>query len=141
MEIKPIYITFEQATLLKDKKFSMNIKSNLYRTESAIYKENEKLVTNQDTKWGTISMFDGIYAALEQWQVVEWLRVTHGIWISVAPRFYSDGSLWYVYECLVLSKNTMETLNNNLFQGVFEMYNSPQEAYSVAFDYVLNNLI
>ena len=63
--------------------------------------------------------------------VVEWLRVNHGIWIYVLP--YS--TLFRPY--------AEELVDNDKF-GKWEghKYSTLQEAYSAAFDYILNsNLI
>lgn len=56
----------------------------------------------------------------------EWLRVNHGIWVEVS-REYTTGK--YIYQYFI---NT----NNQEFG-----FNSPQEAYSAAFDYILKKLI
>jgi hypothetical protein len=85
-----------------------------------------------------IKPFDGFSSAPEQHVVVEWLRVNHGIWVYV--------------------KRGCEIINNEVFdkfQPIIEFipqvkfditdlptFNSLQEAYSVAFDYIKdNNLI
>lgn len=62
--------------------------------------------------------------------VVEWLRVNHGIWIEVR---YMDDVLNFGY--------VITTIKNNTEQKECYNFNTPQEAYSVAFDYVLGNLI
>jgi hypothetical protein len=62
--------------------------------------------------------------------VIEWLRINHGIWISVQPNEPFTDNDWCnkIYTDLKL-------------QFAFEGYSKPQEAYSAAFDYVIRNLI
>lgn len=78
----------------------------------------------------------------------EWLRVKHGIWISVV---YNSKYKQYDYTIInvnwsdkELSKNMQKEIDE-MIQSIFhykEKFNSPQEAYSAAFDYIqINNLI
>jgi hypothetical protein len=64
--------------------------------------------------------------APEQWQVVEWLRVNHGIWIEVI-----ETDLFQKYFFQIKRKD-----NTRLKNGDF---NSPQESYLSAFNYIKNN--
>jgi hypothetical protein len=61
--------------------------------------------------------------------VVEWLRVNHGIWISVQPNEPFTDNDWCnkIYTDLKL-------------QFAFEGYSKPQEATEAGILYVLNNL-
>jgi hypothetical protein len=131
-EIKPTYVTREQAKWLKEKEFDLPTYAyysglNFYTGE---YK-NHSQTTIGDTPMH--KMLIGYTSAPEQWQVVEWLRVNHGIFISVLPNIGVDFIYTYkiysvevgIERCLVNGKN----------------YELPQEAYSAAFDYILNNLI
>jgi hypothetical protein len=117
MEIKPTYVTFEQAKWIRDV-----IKSE------AKYDENGFLFYSKDYHLSG-SKFNNSISAPEQWQVIEWLRVNHTIWISVEPR----NGLWvFVIFCKkVLEEKDLSESSSN----------SPQEAYSAGIDYVLNNLI
>ena len=77
--------------------------------------------------------------------ICERLRVNHGIWVSVdwmtRVKPYESG-----YYCHLrgttkkLNQDNFIVINDTLNPG-YEVFNSPQEAYSAAFDYVLNNLI
>jgi hypothetical protein len=60
--------------------------------------------------------------------VVEWLRVNHGIWVYS----YTNGKIWYA--CIQHTFGDMVELPSRLGE-----HNSPQEAYSAAFDYIKNN--
>ena len=113
-EIKPTYITFEQAKWLKEKGFD----------EECLY---------YFKKDGTHSLIvsDDDYECQrpEQWLVVEWLRLNHSIWVEVI-----ETELFCKYFFQIKRKD-----NTRLKNGDF---NSPQEAYSRAFDFIKNyNLI
>jgi hypothetical protein len=111
--IEPTYATFEQAKWLKEKGFD-NVCSNYYHIRGKLMN-----LENGDTgEWECDSP--------EQWQVVEWLRVEKGIWVSVLST--PDLSMFYFAITTKRSKNRIS-----------ENYNSPQEAYSVAFDYIKDN--
>jgi hypothetical protein len=62
----------------------------------------------------------------------EWLRVNHGIWVSVSVFVKRDYSVIWVYD---IFKNSYITEQLQRFKG----FSSSQEAYSNAFDYILNN--
>jgi hypothetical protein len=123
-EIKPTYVTFEQAKWLKEKGFNEQLPSIFLDGELEILRSpisNNEFTTSRS------------YSASEQWQVVEWLRVNHGIWVSCYPTSNPLKCQFRIY------KN-----NNGVMSQVYDDYmgkefNSPQEAYSAAFDYVLNN--
>ena len=147
--MNPIYVTFEQAKILREKGFKWlcnyfySQNGNLYpRTvtsgdeptpyDPADFYENFNTIVfyNVDNKYQTV------FSAPEQWQVVEWLREKYGIWVHVRR----DGGWWIPI---------IEDFSNEKEEGtkIIEMENvpvcfySPKEAYSAAFDYVLNNLI
>ena len=158
MKIEPTYVTFEQAKWLKEKKWKTP--TNCYYFEDGEFRQyiikdtygyygeeytveleelqnnwNDNFVQkkNGDRCFGC-SKSNGYfetYSAPEQWQVVEWLRVNHDIWVWVLPH----STLFRPY--------AEELINKDRF-GIWEghKYNSPQKAYSVAFDYIKdNNLI
>jgi len=123
MEINPAYITFEQARLLKEKGIKFNCDNN--------WEEGKRSTTPDIWKLnGYGEAATNYYPAPEQWQVVEWLRLTHGIWISP----YMASSISWGFHVLRVSDGHVIGRNEGLV-------NSPQEAYSAAFDYILNNLI
>jgi len=138
MEIKPKYVTFEQAKWLKDKGFheeTFQSYRTIEHTEERLnwWKVGElnkpmycKLSDSNDAYYG-------ICSAPEQWQVVEFLRVNHGIWVSVILNEYDDK---FQYTITQKKNNSWYVVDNG------EHFNSPQEAYSAAFDYIIsNNLI
>ena len=62
----------------------------------------------------------------------EWLRVNHGIGIYSSWGTYYDKTVWYYYISMIGKRSSSSN---------YERYNSPQEAYSAAFSYVLSKLI
>jgi hypothetical protein len=157
--IQPKYVTFEQAKLLKQKGFDIPCGYKWGLTEHA---ENSNDITIEGTVYSLYCHRDfGIYAiqiknwndelvyvggewvpidafsAPEQHQVVEWLRVNHGIWVesSLIKDFtYTPFKTFWYGRIINLNKEEADIHNT-------EEFNTPHEAYSVAFDYVLNNLI
>jgi hypothetical protein len=106
-EIKPHYVTFEQAKLLKEKGFD-DYNEHIYRPQ--------------------------------QWQVVEWLRVEKEVWIQIMKYNYLTkeyDSHDYYYRIY----NWKGPVQIRQFHKYSEDYTSPQEAYSAAFDYILENII
>ena len=133
--IQPIYATFELSKLLKEKEWQQRTKMVWL---DFLGKQHLREV-NLSLKLQTAE-----YDAPEQWQVVEWLRVNHGIWINVKPDCY--GESWYVDLNVCLEK-VWENLDKrheivSAFRKFINEHKSPQEAYSAAFDYIKdNNLI
>ena len=63
----------------------------------------------------------------------EWLRINHGIWVEVLHKGdMSD----FTFKVCELDKNNCKKVPNYIHDDGF---NSPQEAYLVAFDYIKNN--
>jgi hypothetical protein len=122
--IQPTYVTFEQAKLLKEKNFNIDVKSYYTTSEEFTPKDyyyygNE---INYNSPINDINNINGTISRPEQWQVVEWLRVNHGVWIEV----YYDNSNEEYYMVL---------------NGEEYKFKSPKEAYSAAFNYILKELI
>jgi hypothetical protein len=121
MEIKPTYVTFEQAKLLKEKGF------NEYC--SAYYDNKKELYTCRIGKCKN-SIDIEVVSAPEQWQVVEFLRIKHDIFISIEPNEKRKFK-FNIYTDKVLQVNNLQ----------ISIAETPQEAYSAAFDYILTKLI
>jgi hypothetical protein len=133
MEIEPTYVTFKQAKLLKEINYPQS--EGYFQGYFVNIKTGRQISDlTKGAKWIKIT-------APEQWQVIEWLRVVHGIWVNVKCDCY--GEFWYV-ELLVASKEIWNDLDRrcNIISAHREFLNehdSPQEAYSAAFDYLLTN--
>jgi len=145
MEIKPTYVTFEQAKLLKEKGFYVKVEW-AYQDKNLVHDSHCKELKN----WNDKNHVD--CSAPEQHQVVEWLRVNHGIWVLVLPQDksaidYRIGENKYPSHALFFSIikykedcSCKECINTSDDKGeLFLHFDSPQEAYSAAFDYILNN--
>jgi hypothetical protein len=125
--IQPTYVTFEQAKKLKE--LGLSAKSDKYWV---------MMTKNEYTEMSDVQLEDLDYSIgiggnlvitkYQKWQVVEWLRVNHSIWVNVG---YSGDKTVY----MMTTKLNGDVLWNE------KGFNSPQQAYSAAFDYVLNNLI
>jgi hypothetical protein len=115
--IQPIYATFELSKLLKEKEWQQRTKMVWldFLGKQHLREVNLSLELN-----------NAEYDAPEQWQVVEWLRVNHGIWV------YADFLGSWMYTIVLLKDNSRREVYH---------FNLPQEAYSAAFDYILKELI
>jgi len=132
MEIKPTYITFEQAKLLKEKGFDVECIYHYGKTNDYISIGSDIPATNWNKLIDDHMDEVELYSRPEQWQVVEWLRINHGIWVEV--RYYESYKV-FIYEIVGLNNSKGMTS-----KGVTHL-NSPQEATSAAFDYILKELI
>ena len=134
MEIKPTYATFEQAKKLKEKGFDIITRTaydfRIYKP-SNVFEENIEIINN--AKNYSNSEYER-FQRPEQWQVVEWLRVNHGIFISCEQNY--KGEFW----TQIHKKSHIIPIWEVINAG-YSSPNSPQEAYSSAFDYIFKNLI
>jgi hypothetical protein len=125
MKIEPTYVTFEQAKSIKERGFNVPVRG-LY---DPINPQMPVTETSELRNW---SDFGGL-SAPEQYLVVEWLRINHGIWIVVnfanRNQFYFD-----------IKKIGLTSSKEYIYKSDY-LYSTPQEAYSAAFDYILKELI
>jgi hypothetical protein len=140
--IQPTHATFEQAKLLKEKKFIAKCRSYYLKGYDYPFEgvDDEYWGDNRFKNWNAdvigIKPFEGFTSAPEQWQVVEWLRVNHGIWVSVQYiGFIVNRELIEFHYEIKYCKELPNLIRNE------NSFNSPQEAYSAAFDYILKELI
>ena len=117
-EIKPPYVTFEQAKWLKEKEW--NIKCKKYYNGSLL----------QTSKGSGLKECYRVYAP-EQHQVVEWLLKHYDIWIVTN---FANKTQWY----FDFNKFGFDGKNKSIYKSDYN-YDTPQEAYSAAFDYIKNN--
>jgi len=127
-EIKPTYVTFEQAKWLKE----IGIIPPFYK-ENYFIKSNSELMINMKAE--TFDSDIHIYAP-EQHQAIEWLRINHGIWVTVDVdcRDFFDTNLLFFFRICDIKENL-----KCIYLCTEKYYDSPQAAYSEAFDYILNN--
>jgi hypothetical protein len=141
MEIKPTYVTFEQAKWIKEKGFDVKTRGRIHVSHWHLVKNNiipSNVNTFHNDMFAPIDNWNKDnthYMSLpEQWQVVEWLRVNHGIWVWVRP--YKD----HAADNNDPIQHQMNVYKNGVTAS--KEFNSHEEAYSAAFDYIKdNNLI
>ena len=141
-EIKPTYVSFEQAKLLKEKGFNLPVYHHYSENpvnDLIIFCEPDDPQAGNGWVLEDYNKSDYVFkkwSAPEQWQVVEWINSKAKIWIYIIPIPYSDTIVhwrWRYKSSEYLSRACSWEDNND--------YRSSQEAYSAAFDYVLNKLI
>jgi len=141
--MNPTYVTFAQAKLLKEKRFDENCRMLINGAYEPYHLNLTETILQRNSE-----ILESCYSIPEQWQVVEWLRVKHGIWINVEPcmgiqsdwRTLIEGTFSFMYA--IRYANEKLYLENHNKSMIFEKgFKTPQEAYSAAFDYVLTKLI
>jgi hypothetical protein len=136
------YVDFPVAKLLKEKGFDIECFS-YYRKEGSLF--NSYPNYEQDPgNWNGNSFPDDVVSAPEIWQVVEWFKTIHGIWIHVECE--PSGLVWFpkVNICSDESwkneeiRDVVYLVNGKLKTKWFK---SDQEAYNAALKYILEELI
>jgi hypothetical protein len=142
-EIKPTHVTFEQYESYCDLKLLQLLYDKGFRFK--LETEGHRVINNlaeQRFNEGDVSYCNNY---ITYSVVVEWLRINHGIWINV---YYKPKYKQYDYSVVNINWNE-EELSKNLKKDIDEIlenifkekkkYDSPQEAYSAAIDYIKNN--
>lgn len=136
-KIEPHYVDFATAKWLKEKGFDVPCKQRFW-----VGFENEEHFQGDciSNNWNDYDDSSTVYYSVpEQHQVIEWLRINHGIWIQVNISRYG------IFYCNILQNQLTKNINLPMsYEMVCQLndFNTPQEAYSAAFDYIrLNNLI
>lgn len=145
MEIKPTYVTFEQARQIKEK-WDFNVPCQYLYVDGNYRINFEKEGELFNNRYPSVQRPTDWCLAPEQWQVIEWLRVNQEILITPIIRL----STW-IFSIVELKTWNHYSLINIDFdgdndylksKGIPTVMKSPQEAYSAAFDYILkNNLV
>jgi hypothetical protein len=130
--MKPHYVTFEQAKLLKEKGFNEFDNNHYYDKNGVIF----FCQTFSESYKQIVAGKGSNISAPEQWQVVQWLLEKYGVWIHV---YYLTEDLCWGWDCYYY-KNENGLINEPAFSFSMNLQ-SPQQAYSAAFDYILNNLL
>jgi hypothetical protein len=138
--IQSTHATFEQSKWLKEKGFDVKTRGRIHVSHWHLVKNNiipSNVNTFHNDMFAPIDNWNKDnthYMSLpEQWQVVEWLRINHGIWVSVTINGLNKT---FNYDIHCINKQ-QGSLDNIVICG----YETPQEAYSAAFDYILKELI
>jgi hypothetical protein len=145
--IEPRYVTFGQAKLLKEKGF--DVKCSRYYEYALKSRKNKEDGYSGPFGWkkGELNLqvdtfINGGYmdvsneswylcAVPEQWQVVEWLDKIHNTYIHVQKHTRNGLRCYSPFI-------DNEPVKKDAF---FNDFDSPQEAYSAAIDYILKELI
>jgi hypothetical protein len=125
MSIQPAYVTFEQAKLLKEKGFDVPTCNGYDSKGNLICMASQ----NRPMDYNTQVL---LYSMPEQWQVIEWLRVKYGIHIEI---LLAEDNPWNKFYYRVMKVGEYFTLSHD---GIHR--ETPQEAYSAAFDYIFQNI-
>jgi hypothetical protein len=145
-QIQPSYATFEQAKKLKEIGFDSYTNIGYSESGKKYYHQGGQEPVKNGQNYYEGRDYQGepfLCSAPEQWEVVEWLRINHGIHVEVSCDVY--GELWFV-KLEVCSKEVWDDLDKRhkiltAHRKFNNEHKSKQEAYSAAFDYILNNLI
>jgi hypothetical protein len=121
--MRPTYVTFEQAKLLKEKEFNEKCVQG--------YNKSEKYLGELIVDFPNRNTDNIVISAPEQWQVIEWLRINHGIWVQVS--YYYEDKIENWYNIIHIKKDDIETQT--------DCFSSPQEAYSAAITHCLEKII
>jgi len=151
-KIKPHYVNFNTAKLLKEKGFDEECTRFYTKPNSKMFGidehgRNYPINNKPKTLWivgnaATLNIKNVLFAP-EQHIVVEWLRINHGINVLPIENYhYPDNiSRRWKYQIINKQEKDRDIFNKKFFiESDFE-FNSPQEAYRTAFDYVLKELI
>jgi hypothetical protein len=127
MEIKPTYITFKQAKLLPNDfesiAFACYYKGEFYAHKNLLNVSGIKEDLHPIDK-------NEIVLAPEQWQVIEWIESNFKLYIDTTCVNSTRGDN-FAYQ---IHKNNDTVKSKTGFD-------TRKEAYSAAFDYILNNLL
>jgi hypothetical protein len=134
VDFVPTYATKKQAVRLKELGFDVPCR-NYYLKDETVHEgfEDDYWGDNRIINWNSpdgvgIKPFRGFTSAPEQHVIVQWLLLKHNIWVYVKQGYKWE---WYI--------ETVENNPNLIYNDGLE--DSPEEAYSTAFDYVFENLI
>jgi hypothetical protein len=132
MKIEPTYTTLKQSKVLKEKGFDEECRM-------CVEDGDDRPLPFDCGRELHKNSLHPYYSAPEQWVVVEWLRVNHGIWVSVGVGSLFHGDKFFI---LIKKYNIDRWELTPLDNESHSPYDTPQEAYSAAFDYILtSNLI
>ena len=147
MEIKPTYVTFEQAKWLKDKEWN-HLQSSVYTDKGEVIFGLKKASNGRWIHTNGVSLEDWlkrdyveantteVFYRPEQWMAIEWLRVNHDIWVDIYPEMSEEDKTNWAYTIYKLNWGDDKEVH---FENRMGYFTSPQEAYSAAFDYIKNN--
>jgi len=139
MKIEPTYVDYELAKWLKEKGFDLEVLHYYIDVNGNHSNHPTRTFDNKIVNWNSVQRR---VSCPEQWQVVEWLRVNHGIWVRSTDVGGTDLDYKMVIRPLSSHWNykSEKLFSPNWYAMEFQG-DTPQEAYSAAFDYILKELI
>jgi hypothetical protein len=134
-------VSFELAKLLKEKGFDIPVRNYFLIKEKGEYIhegfENDYWGDNRIVNWNKdtvgIKPFGGFISAPTIAEVVMWLYEKHKIWVVLLPKQKDKGLFWGVFYSEINKQEFSKSLGSN--------FSSPTEAYEVAIEYILKNLL
>ena len=78
--------------------------------------------------WKNSKIHNSVFTAPLYQQAFSWFREKYNWYGIIAPRYNSDNSLWFVFETINPNVCSIKVLNNELFEGWFEMYETQDKA-------------
>jgi len=135
MKVEPSYVTLEQAKLLKELGFDVEVDS-AFDIKTGIYLDNN---FKKYQNFNSILHYPNqlLVSRPEHWQVVEWLRVVKGIQLFLDYRYYT--SFNYGFKFVKPNGDYEDRWFNKDIQEADGSL-SYNKAYSAAFDYILPKL-
>jgi len=133
--IQEQYCSFEVSKLLKDYGFDGKSNSEMgFKLDGQVSYDILVDVMNGN----------GIYSPTHE-IAIEWVRINHGVWISVdwmtRTKPYNSGFICHLRGTNnKINQDNFLVVNDTLEPG-YEVFNTPQEANEAALLYTLNNLI
>jgi hypothetical protein len=127
MNIEPVYVTFPNAVLLREKNFH-SVKCLSYSLDGHELKYY-CLNLDGDKQW---------ISRPEHWQVIEWFKVKHGLQLFLDYTYY-DGFYYGMTWCKNNGEHGVIWKDNN--GKSLDGSDSPFEATELAITYCLKNLI
>ena len=127
-KIEPHYVDFNTAKLLKEKEWQQRTKMVWLDSLGKQYLREVHL---------SLELNNAEYDAPEQWQVVEWLRINHGIHAIIDKSRDRNYNGWW----FKILEQKIESENPKFIDESVNYFDSRQKAYSAAFDYILKELI
>ena len=132
------YIIFEQAKWLKEKDYEIETENVLFCIDEVNNIEEHQTKNRKIIYDGGISykLKENEYRIYHQWEMIDWLLEKHGIWISVVLFHPLGESISFFFQIQKHKKNSIDSIDDlNM-----DVFHTPQEAYSVAFDYIIEKI-
>ncbi len=159
MKIQPAYATIDQSKMLKEKNYieecqqhyQLALTSKKHRDDGYSgpfgWKRGEcERISCYFVNGGANDLSNKDWyqcAAPMHWEINEWLKINHGVWIEIKPDCY--GEYWYS-NIAVCSKNVLDDVDRrNLITSGIEVFGNyhktSYDAFSAALDFLLTKFI